>query len=53
MYKKIAYVWFIIGALCYLASVFVNQDRHVELLLMCACDLLFAIWFKLLSREDK
>lgn len=53
MYKMIAYIWFISGAICYLASIVVSQDRHTELLLMCGCNLLFAIWFKLLSREEK
>lgn len=53
MYKVIAYIWFFLGAAYYLVSIVVSQDRHTELLLMCACNLLFAIWFRLLSKEDK
>ena len=53
MYKLISYIWFFSGAACYLVSIFVSRDRHTELLLMSACNLLFAIWFKLSSREDK
>ena len=53
MYKIISYVWFFLGAACYLASIFVNQDRHIELLLSCACNLLFAIWFRIEAKEEK
>lgn len=53
MYKMISYIWFLSGAACYLVSIFVSHDRYTELLLMSACNLLFAIWFKLLSKEDK
>lgn len=53
MYKIVSYVWFFLGAACYLASIFVNQDRHIELLLSCVCDLLFAIWFRIEAKEEK
>lgn len=53
MYKIMSNLWFLIGAICYLLAMFFKPDREIELLLTSACDVLFAIWFRLLSKEDK
>lgn len=45
--KLLSYIWFIMAMVAYIAS-FIKDDK--DLLVMCACNLGFAIWFKL---EDK
>ncbi len=42
--KLLSYIWFIMAMVAYIASC-VKDDK--DLLLLCICNTLFAIWYKL------
>lgn len=42
--KLLSYIWFIMAMIAYIASC-VKNDKY--LLLLCLCNIGFAIWFKL------